>query len=82
MVAKQDEKLAKKWSRLFWVEVLVGLGISLFTTAATVVLVSAEMDSQTVTTIILAVTNLLYLLLDALYLLYMRQTLTLPEIEA
>lgn len=79
VVAEQDEKLAKKWNSLFGLEILVGLGVSLFSTAATVILVSAEMESATVTTIILAVTNIVYILLDVLYLLYINRTQKLLE---
>lgn len=79
LVAEQDEKLAKKWNNLFGLEILVGLGVSLFSTVATLVLVSAEMDSGTVTTIILVVTNIINLLLAMLYLLYMNRTLKLFE---
>lgn len=79
LVAEQDEKLAKKWNNLFGLEILVGLGVSLFSTVATLVLVSAEMDSGTVTTIILVVTYIVTLLLELLYLLYMNRTLKLFE---
>lgn len=79
LVAEQDEKLAKKWNSLFGAEILVGLGVSLFSTVATLVLVSAEMDSGTVTTIILVVTYIVTLLLELLYLLYMNRTLKLFE---
>lgn len=79
VVEEQDEKLSKQWSHLFWVEILVGLGISLLSTVATLVLVSAEMDSATITTIIFAVTSIINLLLGLLYLLYMNRTLKLLE---
>lgn len=79
LIAQADEPLAKRWNSLFILEILMGLGVSLFSTVATVVLVSAEMDSKTVTTIILAVTNIVYLLMDALYLLYMYRMLKLIE---
>lgn len=79
LIAEANEKLAKQWNSLFGLEILVGLGISLFSTVATLVLVSAEMDSGTVTTIILVITNIVYLLLDVLYLLYMYRSLKLIE---
>lgn len=81
VIAEQDEKLAKKWNNLFGLEILVGLGISLFSTVTTLVLVAAEMDSKTVTTIILALTNIVTLMLDLLYLHYMNRTLKLIENE-
>lgn len=79
LVEETDPKLGKRWKNLFVWEIVIGLCISFFSTAATVALVSAEMDSNTVTTIVLAVTNVVYLLVDALYLLYMKQTLQLIE---
>lgn len=74
-----DEKLAKKWNSLFGLEILVSVGISVVSAVATTVLVTSGAATETVTTIILILSTGLGLLLQGLYLLYMKQTLQYLE---
>ena len=79
LVAEADERLAKKWDGLFLKEILIGLAISAISVVGTTVLVAAGMVSGTITTVIIALTTITNLILEGLYLLYMKQTLTLLD---
>ena len=79
LVAEADEKLAKKWNGLFLKEVLVSLGISAFSVVGTIAMVGAGILSSNITTVVLTVFNGCLLVIEGLYLLYMKQTLALLE---
>ena len=79
LVAQADEKLAKKWDGLFLKEILIGLAISAISVVGTTVMVAAGMVSGTITTVIIALTTITNLILEGLYLLYMKRTLSLLE---
>lgn len=79
LVVEADEKLAKKWDGLFLKEILIGLAISAISVVGTTVLVAAGMVSGTITTVILALSTVTNLILEGLYLRYMKRTLALVE---
>lgn len=79
LVADADGKLAKQWKDLFVWEIVIGLGISFISVGATTVLVAAGAASERITTIIILLSTLCSLVLEALYLLYMKRTLELME---
>ena len=77
LVEATDSKLAKKWKDLFVWEIVIGLGISFISVGATTVLVAAGAASSSITTAIILLSTLSSLVLEALYLLYMKRTLEL-----
>ena len=77
LVEEMDAKLAKKWKDLFVWEIVIGLGISFISVGATTVLVAAGAASSNITTAIILLSSLSSLVLEALYLLYMKRTLDL-----
>ena len=79
IAAQWDEKLAKKWRNLFVWEVVIALVTSVFSVFGTVILVATEMLTDTITTVIIALTTGIGLVLEGLYLLYMKRTLALIE---
>lgn len=79
IAAQWDEKLAKKWRDLFVWEVVVALGTSIVSLFGTIILASTGMLTDTITTVVILLTTVLGLVLEGLYLLYMKQTLTLIE---
>ena len=79
VAAQWDEKLAKKWKDLFVWEVVVALGTSVFSVFGTVMLMAADMLSDTITTVVILLSTVLGLLLEGLYLIYMKRTLALLE---
>lgn len=79
LVRELDEKLSKKWSNLFVWEIVLGLLTSLVSVIATTILVTQEMDTATVTTIVGILTIIVNIGLSVLYLLYMQRTLKLIE---
>ena len=76
-VEAADSKLSKKWKDLFVWEIVIGLGISFISVGATTVLVAAGAASSSITTAIILLSSLSSLVLEALYLLYMKRTLEL-----
>ena len=79
LVAELDGKLAKKWKDLFLWEVVVALGTSVISVFGTVILMAADMLTDTITTVVITLSTVLGLVLEALYLLYMKRTLALIE---
>ena len=79
VAAQWDEKLAKKWKDLFIWEVVVALGTSVFSVFGTVMLMAADMLSDTITTVTILLTTVLGLVLEGLYLVYMKRTLALLD---
>ena len=77
LVEAADSKLAKKWKDLFVWEIMIGLGISFISVGATTVLVAVGAASSSITTAIILLSTLSSLVLEALYLLYMKRTLEL-----
>ena len=79
LVAELDGKLAKKWKDLFLWEVVVALGTSVISVFGTVILMAADMLTDTITTVVIILSTVLGLVLEGLYLLYMKRTLALIE---
>ena len=79
IAAQWDEKLAKKWRDLFVWEVVVALGTSIVSLFGTIILAATGMLTDTITTVVILLTTVLGLVLEGLYLLYMKQTLELLE---
>jgi len=80
LVADADSKLAKKWKDLFVWEIAIALATSVFTLIGTTFMVATGFLTSTVTTVIIAVSTVIGLVLEGLYLLYMKQTLDILEI--
>ena len=79
LVEEAVPKLGKQWKDLFVWEIVVGLGISAISVVGTIVMVSADMLSGTITTVIMVLTTLCNLAFQGLYLWYMKRTLNLLE---
>lgn len=79
IAAQWDEKLAKKWNDLFVWEVVVALATSVVSLFGTVLLMAADMLTDTITTVIIILSTILGLVLEGLYLLYMKRTLHLSK---
>lgn len=79
LVAEADPKLAKKWRDLFVWEVVVAIGTSVVSVFGTVILMAADMLTDNITTVVILLTTVLGLVLEGLYLLYMKKTLELIE---
>lgn len=79
LVAEADEKLAKKWNDLFVWEIVVALATSVLSIVGTTFMVATGMLTATVTTVLIAVSTVIGLVLEGLYLQYMKQTLKLLE---
>ena len=77
LVKEMDAKLGKRWNNLFVWEIVVGLAISFVSILATTMMVAAGTLTDTITAIVLALATITNLALEALYLLYMKRTLTL-----
>lgn len=75
IAAHWDEKLMKKWNSLFVWEVVISLGISTISVFGTTLMIAAGVLSSTITTVIITLSTICGLALDALYLHYMKQTL-------
>lgn len=80
LTAQWDEKLAKKWRHLFVWEIVCGLAVSFLTTAVTTVLIVADAPGKLPTTITIVISTAVGLVMDLLYLIYMKQTLALIEV--
>lgn len=79
IAAQWDEKLAKKWKDLFVWEVVVALVTSVVSVFGTVILMAADMLTDTISTVIIILSTVIGLVLEGLYLLYMKRTLALIE---
>ena len=79
IAAQWDEKLAKKWNNLFVWEVVVALSTSVVSVFGTVILMAADMLTDTITTVVIILSTVLGLVLEGLYLLYMKRTLNFIE---
>ena len=79
IAAQWDETLAKKWKNLFVCEVLVALATSVVSVFGTVILMAADMLTDTISTVIIILSTVIGLVLEGLYLIYMKRTLALIE---
>lgn len=79
VVAETDEKLAKRWKDLFIWEIVVALATSVLSVFGTTLLMAADMLTDTISTVLIAVSTVIGLALEGLYLLYMKRTLALIE---
>ena len=79
LVAEMDSKLAKRWKDLFVWEVAIALGTSVISIVGVTILVATEVLTTAISTILIAVTTIIGLGLEGLYLLYMKRTLNLLE---
>ena len=79
LVAEMDSKLAKRWKDLFVWEVAIALGTSVISIVGVTILVATEVLTTAISTILIAVTTIIGLALEGLYLLYMKRTLNLLE---
>ena len=79
IAAQWDKKLAKKWRDLFVWEVVVALGTSIVSVFGTIILAATGMLTDTITTVVILLTTVLGLVLEGLYLVYMKRTLALIE---
>lgn len=79
VTALWDEKLSKKWSSLFVWELVSGLAVSFLTIIVTTMLVAADTPSKLPTTITIVISTAVGLVMELLYLRYMKQTLTFVE---
>lgn len=79
VVSESDEKLAKKWKDLFTWEIVVALATSVLSVFGTTFLMATGMLTTTVTTVLIWVSTVIGLVLEGLYLLYLKHTLDLLE---
>ena len=79
LVAEADEKLAKRWKDLFIWEVVIALGTSVISIGGVTLLMTMDLLTTTISTILIAVTTVIGLITEGLYLLYMKRTLNLLD---
>jgi len=80
LIQAWDTKLAGKWSSLFWLQFAVSIITTLLGSVFTAVLVAGGgMDMETATAMLTVVVAMVTLLLDVLYLVYLRKTIRLLE---
>ena len=78
-VEEKDPKLSRKWCALFLWQLLIGILAGFASTAATVILVLADMDEAQITQLIVTAIGLVSLIPSILYLVYLRRTIRLFE---
>lgn len=80
LIQQWDPKLANKWGSLFWLQFAVTLISTLLGSVFAAVLVaSGSMDMETATAMIVVAVAMVTLLLEVLYLVYLKKTIRLLE---
>lgn len=79
LVAEADGKLAKKWSDLFVWEIAIAIGTSMISIVGTTIMVATGVLTDRIATVLIALSTILGLSLEGLYLYYMKRTLDLLE---
>ena len=83
LIGERDPKLTDNWSSLFWLQFAVSIISTLLSSVFAAVLVaSGSMDLETATAIIVVVVAIVTLLLEALYLKYLKKTITILETDS
>lgn len=80
LIQARDPKLAGKWSSLFWLQFAVTIISTLLGSVFAAVLVaSGSMDMETATAMIVVAVAIVTLLLEVLYLVYLKKAIRLLE---
>lgn len=77
LVASKDVKLSNRWRSLFGYELVVGIISGVFSSAAVVIAVLADVDAEMITSVTVAVFALINLVIGLFRVMYLKQTLGL-----
>lgn len=77
LVAPMDAKLSNRWRSLFGYELVVGIISGLFSSAAVVIAVLADVDAETITSVTVTVLALINVIIGLFRVMYLKQTLAL-----